>query len=92
MLTVNDIKTVIVEVININNGEKIEPCYEAYGYAKFLEFVAFHADLASPDKIAIVKGYAYGENGPVVVAQEFVGVNGQTKAFEFSDLEVMAHA
>jgi hypothetical protein len=92
MLTVNDIKTVIVEVLDINDGTKIEPVFEAYGYAKFLEFVGFYVDLASPDKVATVKGYAYGENGPVVVAQEFVGVNGQTKAFDFSDLEVMAHA
>lgn len=82
MLNRNDIKTVVAEVININTGETTEPVFEAYGYEKFLGFVKFYADLALTDNIVRVRGYGYNdENGAqVMLAQEFIGVCGQTTA------------
>lgn len=62
MLTVNDIQTIAVEVINIETGEKIEPIYEAYGEAKFQEMVAWYGQNLNPNQIAYVSGIGY-ENG-----------------------------
>jgi hypothetical protein len=61
MLTVNDIQTVAVEVIN-EDGSKIEPVYEAYGEAKFQEFVAWYSKNLNVGQTAFVRGIGY-ENG-----------------------------
>ena len=75
MLTVNDIKTVAVEVINIRTGEIINPFYEAYGFEKFQEMVSWYQEHRSSDTIAYVRGVGYEENGERrVLATEFVGV------------------
>lgn len=77
MLNRNDIKTVVVQVVNVETGETIEPAYEAYGYEKFLEFVDFHANLKSANKVAWVRGYG-SENGKAVcLATKFVGIGGK---------------
>jgi hypothetical protein len=76
ILTGSDIRTVVCEVVNIHTGETIEPTYEAYGYAKFLEFVEFHKGLKSTDTITRVRGYGYRATGErVCLASEFVGVS-----------------
>ncbi len=80
-LTTNNISTVVVEVINVKTGVKITPSYEAYGYAKFLEFVQFHIDNNDADTIAYVRAYGYEDGQSVLLAQEFVGPNGVTTAF-----------
>jgi hypothetical protein len=74
MLTVNDIKTVAVEVINIKTGEKLEPIYEAYGFDKFQEFVAWYQANLNSDSVAFVRGIGYENGERRVLATEFVGV------------------
>jgi hypothetical protein len=86
MLSTKDIKTVVCRVINVNTGKSFEPCYEAYGYEKFLEFVQFHVDNNGADHITRVRGYGYENGQRVLLAEEFVGVNGQTTAFDNAGL------
>ena len=86
MLTTKDIKTVVCRVINVNTGQSFEPVYEAYGYDKFLEFVQFHVDNNGADNITRVRGYGYENGHRVLLAEEFVGVNGQTTAFDKAGL------
>jgi hypothetical protein len=74
MLTVNDIKTVAVEVINIKTGEKIEPIYESYGFDKFQEMVAWYQENLGSDKVAYISGIGYEDNHSKCLAKEFVGV------------------
>jgi len=59
MLTVNDIQTIEVEVINIETGEKFSPIYEAYGEAKFQEMVAWYSQNLNPNQMAYVNGIGY---------------------------------
>jgi hypothetical protein len=74
MITVNEIRTVAVEVINIKTGEKLEPVYEAYGFEKFQEFVAWYQENLTADSVAYIRGIGYEESHPVCLATEFVGV------------------
>jgi hypothetical protein len=74
-LTTNDIATVICEVVNVKTGQKIEPCFEAYGYAKFQEFVEFYKTSLFEDTIVWVRGYGYANGERVCLATEFVGIN-----------------
>jgi hypothetical protein len=74
MLTVNDIRTVAVEVINIKTGEKIEPIFELYGFEKFQESVAWYRANLNSDVIAFVRGIGYENGERRVLATEFVGV------------------
>ena len=75
ILTADDIRTVVCEVVNIHTGATIEPVYEAYGYTKFLEFVEFHKGLKSADTTTRVRGFGYRSSGErVCLASEFVGV------------------
>lgn len=82
MLNRNDIQTVVVQIVNVTNGKTYEPCYESYGYDKFLEFVKFHATNNDANTIAWVRGYGYENGQAICLATEFVGVNGKTSAFD----------
>jgi len=73
-LTSNDISTVVCEVINVKNGFKMEPSFEAYGYAKFEEFVEFYKSNQFADTIVWVRGYGYQHGERVCLASEFVGL------------------
>lgn len=76
----NNVKTVVVEVLNVETGERSQPIYEAYGYEKFLKFVEFYAECAKGGAvIAWVSGYDYNdEHGNTrKVAEAFVNVKGE---------------
>ena len=75
----NNVKTVVVEILDVETGERFEPVYEAYGYEKFLKFVEFHATNANGSTIAWVRGYDYNdEHGNIrKVAEAFVNVKGE---------------
>jgi hypothetical protein len=73
-LTTADIATVVCECVNIKTGHKIEPVFEAYGYAKFQEFVEFYKTNEFADTIVWVRGYGYQNGERVCLATEFVGV------------------
>ena len=74
-LTTNDIATVVCECVNIKTGQKIEPTFEAYGYAKFQEFVEFYKTSLFEDTIVWVRGYGYENGQRVCLATEFIGVS-----------------
>lgn len=74
MLTVNDIKSVAVEVIDIRSGAKFEPFFEAYGYEKFQEMVAWYRQNLDASLVAYVRGIGYENGERQVLASEFVGV------------------
>jgi hypothetical protein len=74
MITVNEIRTVAVEVINIKTGEKLEPIYEAYGFEKFQEFVVWYQENLTTDSVAYIRGIGYENGESRVLATEFVGV------------------
>jgi hypothetical protein len=73
-LTSNDIATVVCEIVNVKTGKTIEPCFEAYGYAKFQEFVEFYKVGRFEDTIVWVRGYGYENGQRVCLATEFVGI------------------
>ena len=73
-LTSNDISTVVCEVVNVKTGNKIEPTFEAYGFAKFQEFVDFYKSNQFEDTIVWVRGYGYNNGERVCVVSEFVGL------------------
>ena len=73
-LTSNDIATVVCEVVNVKTGNKIEPTFEAYGFAKFQEFVDFYKSNQFEDTIVWVRGYGYNNGERVCVVSEFVGL------------------
>lgn len=74
-LTINDIATVVCEVVNVKTGKTVAPTFEAYGYKKFYEFVEFYKGNNFADTIVWVRGYAYENGQSVCVATEFVGLN-----------------
>lgn len=74
MLTVNEIRTVVAEVINIKTGEKIEPVYESYGFEKFQGFVAWYQENLTENHIAFIRGIGYENGESRVLATEFVGI------------------
>lgn len=73
-LTVEDITTVVCEVTNVKTGFKMEPTFEAYGYAKFQEFVEFYKSNQFADTIVWVRGYGYQHGERVCLVSEFVGI------------------
>lgn len=74
-LTKEDIRTIAVEVININNGEKTLPIYEAHGYAKFQEMVEWYRNNLKSYQIAYISGIGYHNGERQVITIEFVGGN-----------------
>jgi hypothetical protein len=73
MLTVNDIQTVEVEVINNETGEKFTPIYEAYGEQGFQKFVAWYSQNLKSNQMAYLYGIGYEAGERRVLNQAWVG-------------------
>ncbi len=73
----NNIKTVVIETLNIETGDRSTPVYEAYGAEGFQKFVDFYAS-HSGAFVAWVKGYDYNDEhgNPRICAEVFVNANG----------------
>jgi hypothetical protein len=74
----NNIKTVVVEILNVETGDRLTPVYEAYGAEGFQKFVDFYAS-NSGAVVAWVKGYDYNDEhgNPRLCASVFVNIKGE---------------